>query len=68
MASVNRHETGQAGRPAEKGVERASEWAGERKGPPTDRLEEAAREVGLTAAEAANSPGESACDTGEPVG
>jgi len=52
----------------EKGVERASEWSEEPKRKPSDPLEEAAREVGLTAAEAANAPGECGCDSGEPVG
>jgi hypothetical protein len=68
MAETSKGAVEKPSRRVEEGVERASEWSEERKGKPTDRLEEAAREVGLTAAEAANNPGECGCDSGEPVG
>jgi hypothetical protein len=63
MAGVNKGKGA-----VEKGVERASEWSEEPNRKPSDPLEEAARDVGLTAAEAANAPGECGCDSGEPVG
>ena len=68
MAETGKGAVERASQRVEEGVARASEWSEERKDKPTDRLEEAAREVGLTAAEAANSPGECGCDAGEPVG